>query len=183
MPDRQRGLVAAGEPSRNVIDPALPASQSLERGSSVTHNSLEANQRPHISLIDRRHFDHAALPIRLYVKRKRCVFEAEGIVHPLTTLSHINVPVLARGARRGATRLTRRCPCPFLSGNLPDPIRASPQAYCARPWPRDQFSFATSTRLTNTSSGRMPGLSPSSSAIRRNSAFFCSTVRVLFAAI
>jgi hypothetical protein len=29
--------------------------QSLERGSSVTNNSLAANQRPHISLIDRRH--------------------------------------------------------------------------------------------------------------------------------
>jgi hypothetical protein len=58
----------------------------------VTHNSLEANQRPHISLIDRRHFDHAALPIRLYVKRKRCLFEAEDVIHPLTALSHINVP-------------------------------------------------------------------------------------------
>jgi hypothetical protein len=31
----------------------------------VTHNSLAANQRPNISLIDRRHFDHAALPIRI----------------------------------------------------------------------------------------------------------------------
>ena len=29
--------------------------QTLERGSSVTNNSLAANQRPHISLIDRRH--------------------------------------------------------------------------------------------------------------------------------
>jgi hypothetical protein len=29
--------------------------QRLERGSSVTNNSLAANQRPHISLIDRRH--------------------------------------------------------------------------------------------------------------------------------
>ena len=29
--------------------------QCLERGSSVTYNSLAANQRPHISLIDRRH--------------------------------------------------------------------------------------------------------------------------------
>lgn len=48
----------------------------------------------------------------------------------------------------------------------------SPQAYCASPWPRDQFSFATSTRLANTSSGRMPGLSLSSSAILWNSAFF-----------
>lgn len=63
------------------------------------------------------------------------------------------------------------------------PCPLSPQAYWAMPWPRDQFSFATSTRFTNTSSGRMPGLYPSSSAIRRNSAFFCSTVSVLFAVI
>ena len=35
---------------------------------------------------------------------------------------------------------------------------------CAASW--TQFSFAPSTRLTNTSSGRMPGLAPSSSAIR-----------------
>ena len=104
MPDRQRGLVAAGEPSRNVIDPALPASQSLERGSSVTHNSLEANQRPHISLIDRRHFDHAALPIGLYVNQKRCKSEAEDVVHPLTALSHINVPVVAQSAWSEAPR-------------------------------------------------------------------------------
>ena len=62
----------------------------------MTHNSLEANQRPHISLIDRRHFDHAALPIGLYVKRKCCLFEAEAVVRLLTALSHINVPVVAR---------------------------------------------------------------------------------------
>jgi hypothetical protein len=31
----------------------------------VTHNSLAANQCPNISLIDRRHFDDAALPIRI----------------------------------------------------------------------------------------------------------------------
>jgi hypothetical protein len=36
----------------------------------VTHNSLVASQRPHISLIDRRHFGDAALPMRLYVKQK-----------------------------------------------------------------------------------------------------------------
>ena len=54
----------------NVIDPVLrPATQILERGSSVTHNSLVANQRPHISLIDRRHFDYAALPIGAFQKR------------------------------------------------------------------------------------------------------------------
>jgi hypothetical protein len=58
----------------------------------VTHNSLVASQRPHISLIDRRHFGYAALPIGLYVKPKRCFIEAEGVVHPLTALSHINVP-------------------------------------------------------------------------------------------
>lgn len=58
-----------------------------------------------------------------------------------------------------------------------------PHAYCERPSPSDQFSFSTSTRFTNTSSGRMPGFSLSSSAIRRNSAFFCSFERVLFAVI
>jgi hypothetical protein len=34
----------------------------------VTHNSLEASQRPHISLIDRRHFDYAALPIGPFIE-------------------------------------------------------------------------------------------------------------------
>jgi hypothetical protein len=33
------------------------------------------------------------LPIGLYVKPKRCFIEAEGVVHPLTALSHINVRV------------------------------------------------------------------------------------------
>ena len=70
MPDRQRGLVTAGESSWTLLIRRLaPATQILERGSSVTHNSLEASQRPHISLIDRRHFDYAALPIGLLVKR------------------------------------------------------------------------------------------------------------------
>ena len=74
----------------------MPATQILERGSSVTHNSLVASQRPHISLIDRRHFDDAALPMRFYVKQKRCRFEAADVVRLLTALSHINVPVLPR---------------------------------------------------------------------------------------
>jgi hypothetical protein len=52
------------------------------------------------------------------------------------------------------------------------------QANCATPWPTDQFSLADSRMFTNTFSGRMPGFSPSSSAVRRYSAFFCSTVRV-----
>ena len=56
--------------------------------------------------------------------------------------------------------------------------RMSPQANCARPWPTDQFSFADSRTFTNTSSGRMPGFSPSNSAVRRNRAFFCFVVRV-----
>ena len=45
-------------------------------------------------------------------------------------------------------------------------------AYWASPWPKDQFSLATSTMFTNTSSPRRPGLSPSNAVIRRNSAFF-----------
>ena len=36
----QRDAAAAGEPSLNVIDPALPASQFLDRGSSTTYSSL-----------------------------------------------------------------------------------------------------------------------------------------------
>jgi hypothetical protein len=71
----------------------------------VTHNSLEANQCPHISLIDRRHFDYAAFPIgpvdwharSAYVKRR-------GVARPLTALSHINVRVLPRGARGVAAK-------------------------------------------------------------------------------
>jgi hypothetical protein len=38
--------------NRNKIVVAIAR---LERGSSVTYNSLAANQRPHISSIDRRH--------------------------------------------------------------------------------------------------------------------------------
>ena len=40
------------------------------------------------------------------------------------------------------------------------------QAYCASPLPKDQFSLATSTRLTNTSSRRTPGAAASLSATR-----------------
>lgn len=66
----------------------------------MTHNSLVASQRPHISLIDRRHFDDVALPIRMlmcltksaYVKRK-------AVARPLTSLSHISVWVARRGCR------------------------------------------------------------------------------------
>src|SRR5262245_11175888 len=65
--------------------------------------------------------------------------------------------------------------CVIVAGSLV----GGGQANCARPWPTDQFSFAASRTVTNTSSGRMPGLSPSSSAIRRNNALFCSAVRVL----
>jgi len=90
----------------------MPATQILERGSSVTHNSLVASQRPHISLIDRRHFDDAALPMRFYVKRKRCTSDAGDVVRPLTALSHINVRVLPRRMRSAASwrrRSTTRC--------------------------------------------------------------------------
>jgi hypothetical protein len=62
--DRKRGAAAVGESSQSVIDPAMPATQGLERGSSVTHNSLVANQRAHISLIDRRHLRPRRVPYR-----------------------------------------------------------------------------------------------------------------------
>jgi hypothetical protein len=59
----------------------------------VTHNSLAANQRPNISLIDRRHFDDAALPIRITERCTTGVYvNAEAVTRPLTALSHINVP-------------------------------------------------------------------------------------------
>jgi hypothetical protein len=69
----------------------------------VTHNSLVATQRPHISLIDRRHLDYAAFPIGPLVKRNGCLCEAEAVAHPLTALSHINVRVLAPRMRSVAS--------------------------------------------------------------------------------
>jgi len=63
----------------------------------VTHNSLEANQRPHISLIDRRHFDDAALPVGTTDRLTRCAYvKAPAVARPLTALSHINVPLYPR---------------------------------------------------------------------------------------
>ena len=53
--DRRGGALAVGESSAALLDRTAATPQSLERGSSVTNNSLAANQRPHISLIDRRH--------------------------------------------------------------------------------------------------------------------------------
>jgi hypothetical protein len=72
----------------------------------VTHNGLAANQRPHISLIDRRRFYHAAFPIGLYVKQKSCESKAEAVVCLLTALSHINVEVC--GAASAAVNEARR---------------------------------------------------------------------------
>ncbi|HZE61932.1 MAG TPA: hypothetical protein VE085_15415, partial [Burkholderiales bacterium] len=60
--------------------------------------------RPHISLIDRRHFDDAALPMRFYVTRKHCKSDAGDVVRLLTALSHINVRVLPRRAEREAAK-------------------------------------------------------------------------------
>lgn len=63
----------------------------------MTHNSLVASQRPHISLIDRRHIDHAALPIRtLNAWTRGAYVNAGAVVRPLTALSHINVRVNRR---------------------------------------------------------------------------------------
>ena len=66
----------------------------------MTHDSLAANQRPNISLIDRRHFDDAALPIRTTERCTTGVYvNAEVVTRALTALSHINVRLQARAAR------------------------------------------------------------------------------------
>ena len=60
----------------------------------MTHDSLAANQRPNISLIDRRHLDDAALPIRITERCTTGVYvNAKAVTRPLTALSHINVAV------------------------------------------------------------------------------------------
>ena len=91
----------------DVIDPVLgPAPQILERGSSVTHNSLEASQRPHISLIDRRHFDYGRVAHRVPHRCTRCAYvKREAIARPLTALSHINVVVNGRPLLAGPFHL------------------------------------------------------------------------------
>lgn len=72
----------------------------------MTHNSLVASQRPHISLIDRRHIDHAALPIRTFNAWTRGAYvNAGAVARPLTALSHINV-VLCGGPLRQALQDT-----------------------------------------------------------------------------
>jgi hypothetical protein len=80
----------------------------------VTHNSLAAIQRPNISLIDRRHFDDAALPIGIPIRRASSAYvKREAVARPLTALSHINVRGLPHCAEREAAkhkcRTTTRC--------------------------------------------------------------------------
>ena len=104
-PDRQRGARRGWRILADVIDPAaMPAPQILERGSSVTHNSLVANQRPHISLIDRRHFDDVALPIGMLIGITTSAYvKPKAVARLLTALSHINVRALPRRMRSGAS--------------------------------------------------------------------------------
>jgi hypothetical protein len=56
----------------------------------VTHRSLVANQRPHISLIDRRHTRLRRVAHQAFWKPHTAP-EAANFAHPLTALSHINV--------------------------------------------------------------------------------------------
>ena len=67
-----------------------PATQSLERASSVTHNSLAATQRAHISLIDRRHRWARRLPYRAAVVSANARGR-QDVFRPLYKRSHINV--------------------------------------------------------------------------------------------
>lgn len=74
----------------------------------MTHNSLAANQRPNIGLIDRRHFDDPALPIRITERCTTGVYvNAEAVTRPLTALSHINV-LLCGGPMPQAFDIARR---------------------------------------------------------------------------
>ena len=80
-------------PRWNVIDPVLgPAPQILERGSAVTNNSLAANQRPNISLIDRRLSGARRVPYRVHFNRKKTCLagKSRGQRLHLTQVSHIN---------------------------------------------------------------------------------------------
>jgi len=72
-----------------------PAPQSLERGSSVTHHSLDANQRAHINLIDRR---HQAPPCSLsgFPRTNPTALQAADLTRLVDTRSHINVGVHLR---------------------------------------------------------------------------------------
>ena len=79
-------------------------------------------------------------------------------------------PLSARLAR------TRSRAC-MLVRLFPAPDAISYCAYCATPLPNDQFSFAISTRLTKTSSGRTPGRSARFRAMALKRARFCSSVR------
>jgi hypothetical protein len=58
----------------------------------VTHNSLAANQRPNVSLINRRHLDDVALPIRIANRRTTGVYvNAEEVARPLTAFKPYRV--------------------------------------------------------------------------------------------
>jgi len=67
-------------PRCDVIDPVFgQAHQTLERGSSVTNHSLAANQRPNISVIDRRLCVARRVPYRVRFE-KACSAEKAGDV-------------------------------------------------------------------------------------------------------
>src|SRR3972149_2569180 len=88
-------------PRWNVIDPVLgPAPQILERGSSVTNNSLAANQRPNISLIDRRLSVARRVPYRVrFTSNKTCSARKQGASSLLDT----GKPYQRLGERRAGT--------------------------------------------------------------------------------
>jgi hypothetical protein len=56
----------------------------------VTNNSLAANQRPNISLIDRRLCDARRVPYRVRIKHKCFVKKSRRRFRRLTEISHIS---------------------------------------------------------------------------------------------
>jgi hypothetical protein len=75
-------------PRRSLWIAIAATPQSLERGSSMTNNSLAANQRPHISLIDRRHRWARRLAYR--VRSSPQCSRRQQLFRPLDNESHIN---------------------------------------------------------------------------------------------
>src|SRR3990172_8931207 len=103
-------------PRWNVIDPVLgPAPQILERGSSVTNNSLAANQRPNISLIDRRLSVARRVPYRVRLdSNKTCLARKQGAASPLDT----GKPYQRFGLRRAAADFNRGAMLPARPQHL-----------------------------------------------------------------
>ena len=102
----------------------------------MTHTSLVANQRPHISLIDRRHFDDVALPIGMSMRLTTSAYvKRNAVARPLTALSHINDQVHRAAAtfefRTDAAHRCNALLCIFLHQVSDDSIVSVNRIHCS----------------------------------------------------